>query len=83
MKNAAVSLVAFLGCALGFVDTARADYGISLDNYRTDALAGWAATSGTITVRTKVNGIWSTVCEVHPDTRWAGHWCGDESVRCR
>lgn len=75
MKKLALPLASLLVSALGFAGVANAHYTIVLDNYGNAGYPTWAPTSGTITVRTKISGVWATVCELHPTTRSEGHYC--------
>lgn len=75
MRKFALPLASLLVCALGFASTASAHYTIVLDNYGSGGHPTWAPTSGTITVRTKINNVWEDVCELHPTTRSSVHRC--------
>lgn len=81
MTKNSISLATLLVCTLGFASHAEAaGYAISLDNYGTGGSPSWAGTGGTITIKTKINGTWATVCELHPTSRSGGHWCYASNV---
>ncbi len=81
MKMSIFPLASVLACTLGFASQAEASgYAISLDNYGTGGVPTWAGTGGTITIKTKINGVWATVCELHPTSRSGGHWCYASNV---
>jgi len=61
MKKFAFPLAALFVCSFGFAGSAKADYAITLE---TEGGPSWAGTSGTITIKTRINGVWATVCEL-------------------
>lgn len=80
MIKYSVPAVAALVCALGGASPAEANYAVTLDNYGNGGIPTWASTGGTITVHTKINGVWAEVCELSPTYRHANHWCHVSSV---
>lgn len=74
MKYVVPSAVLLAG-ALGFGQSAEAGYYIVLDNYGDYGLPAWAQTSGTITIKTKINNVWATVCSYDPAILTEAYWC--------
>jgi hypothetical protein len=80
MKKYLLPVGVLLLSAFGIANSAKANYAITLDNNGTSGIPTWAATSGTVTIYTKINGVWAEVCEVNPSFIHEAHWCFVQGV---